>query len=399
MPIANSFKYNAVNVETKFKLTLVFCENCKLVQLDEQPNPELMFHEEYPFFTGKSKSMTEHFNNLAFELRNKFEHGDLVIEIGCNDGTFLKNFLNSDVRSLGVDPSSSATTIAKNLGLDITNDFFTKSSSDLIIQKYGKAKIIFASNVICHIADITELAHAVSNTLDSNGEFVFEEPYLGDVLKLNSFDQIYDEHMYLFSIESVEAIFKEFDLKLYNAKKINTHGGSMRYFLSKDSNITETAEFIELKNLEGKLNLNKVETLKKFANNCEKLKKDFLDFVNHEIIINGKKLIGYPATSKSTTIINYLNLESSHIKAIYDSTIEKIGGFAPGTKIPVLSENIIFEADADYCFLFGWNHHKELLHKLSQNNLLNNVKWITHIPKFQVFSNLKELSSHLDKII
>ena len=402
MPISNAFKSDKKIKDYRFSMKLMFCDNCKLVQLAEQPDPKIMFNESYPFFTGKSKFMIEHFKNVAEEIFLNYlnsEAASVIVEIGCNDGTFLTNFKNKGIKIIGFEPSKSAAKKAEENGIKIISDFFNIQSAKYLKENNSLATVIYASNVICHIAEINNLAKAVSESLEDDGYFIFEEPYLGDVLKLNSFDQIYDEHVFLFSLKSVENIFAKYGLKLFHAEHLNTHGGSMRYYLSKNSNITVSENYILLVKKEKEFKVNDLDSLNQFSDNCKKFQKDFIEFLNSPIRINNKTLVGYPATSKSTTIINFVGGKSPDFQYIYDSTEEKIGGVAPGSGIPIIDEKSIANSTPDYCFLFGWNHHRELLAKLEKDPISFKTKWLTHIPNFKVYENFNLLSMHLNELI
>ncbi len=403
MPLANSFKYSTEARLYSFSQKLMMCESCLLVQLNEQPEPKLMFHEDYPFYTGKSKNMKMHFGTIAQEIidnRIDLNSSALILEIGCNDGTFLENFTElKNVKVIGIDPSKSAADKAKAKGIKVFNSFYDEEVVLEIIKDNGYADVIFASNVICHIPNILTLALNVSRNLKSDGYFIFEEPYLGDVLRLNSFDQVYDEHIFLFSLKTVENIFKPFGLKLVDACKLKTHGGSMRYYLSKNSNLDKTNRLNTLEQWEIDEKIGSLQKLKKFAESIRVFKHFFKEFLQKEIHDKKKSLIGYPATSKSTTILNYCELNNRDILAIYDSTADKIGGFAPGTEIPIRDEIFIKDSLDDFCFLFGWNHHEEISKNLAISQALQNTKWVTHIPEFRVFDNISSLSAHLKLII
>lgn len=402
MPISNAFKSDKKVNEYRFRMRLMFCEKCSLVQLAEQPDPEIMFNDSYPFFTGKSKFMIEHFKKVADEILLNYlncEESNVIVEIGCNDGTFLTNFKNKGIEIIGFEPSKSVANRAEENGIRIIPDFFDIQSAKYLKENNSRANVIYASNVICHIAEINNLAKAVSESLVDDGYFIFEEPYLGDVLKLNSFDQIYDEHVFLFSLKSVENIFAKCGLKLFHAEHLNTHGGSMRYYLSKNLNISASDNYILLVKKEMEFKVNNLSSLNQFSENCKKFQKDFIEFLNTSIRINNKTLVGYPATSKSTTIINFVGSKSPDFQYIYDSTEEKIGGVAPGSGIPIIDEKLIADSTPDYCFLFGWNHHRELLAKLEKDPISFKAKWVTHIPNFKIYENFNLLSKQLNELI
>jgi methylation protein EvaC len=174
--------------------------------------------------------MVEHFESTALSLHQEFLAPlgvTSVLEIGCNDGIFLKNLLGKVTNVVGIDPSKNVTRHAKELGIDILDSFFTKEASEEVLSKYGPINLIYAANVICHIPNLNDFFTVLRETLDENGVFVFEEPYLGDLFENNSYDQIYDEHVFIFSVSAISTICKKMDLTLFRCENLWTHGRSI----------------------------------------------------------------------------------------------------------------------------------------------------------------------------
>ena len=217
MPIANGFlNKNEFDKEFFFDMEVGFSKNCSLFQLKEHPSPEQMFNDKYPFFTGSSEIMKLHFQNYSNYLKKDYiNNNSKIIEIGSNDGTFLSNFQNSNLNYVGFEPSSNVAELANKNGIKTINSFFGLNSLDLIKNYVGQTDVIFAANVICHIPDIKDLIKSIDFLLNKNGYFIFEEPYLGAMFKKTSYDQIYDEHIYIFSATSIKKIFSLFILLFY----------------------------------------------------------------------------------------------------------------------------------------------------------------------------------------
>ena len=211
-----------------------FSKKFSLFQLKDHPTPEQMFNNKYPFYTGSSELMKLHFNNYSLFLKkNYIQYNSKIIEIGSNDGTFLKNFKNNGLDYVGFEPSSNVAKLARKNGIKTINKFFGTKSLTSVKNFLGKTDVIFAANVICHVPDLLDLIKAVDKLLSKNGVFVFEEPYLGSMFEKTSYDQIYDEHIFMFSGTSVKKIFDLFDMELIDLIKQETHGGSMRYVISR----------------------------------------------------------------------------------------------------------------------------------------------------------------------
>lgn len=389
MPLANGFIFEKnFKDEYFFNLKTAFCENCKLFQLVDQPKPQLMFNSEYPFYSSLSEGMRRHFSSLFKTLKNNHLNNinnSFTIEIGCNDGIFLENFQKNNLRHLGIEPSKNVANLSKKKSINVLNNFFDIDLTNKIIKQYGKVHLVFAANVICHIKDINSLFECVEKLLDKKGLFVFEDPYLGDVIENNQFDQIYDEHVYLFSIMSIQNISKYYNLELINCEKLTTHGGSMRYTLAKKGEFEVKENVDNLLFKEKEIGLDKIEVFKKFDVNCNKFKQNFLNLLN-DLKNKNKKIIGYAATSKSTTILNYCNINNELINSIVDSTVDKQSKFSPGAHIPIIPDTRFNSIESDYCVLFAYNHQKEILSKEKKYEL-NGSKWIQLFPQPKIVND------------
>lgn len=382
MPIANNFS-KKINTKNNYKMQIAFNEKNGVFQLVSAPKPKKLFNKNYAFMSSTSKNMQKHFEKVAEIIKKKFQKKKFkIMEIGCNDGIFLNNFRDYD--HLGIEPSKNVFNISKSKKLNVLNSFFDKK---LIDKKKlnNKFDIIFAANVICHIPDIITLFQNIELVLKNKGIFIFEEPYLGDMIEKISYDQIYDEHFYMFSVNSIKSIIKNLNLELVNAERIKTHGGSMRYYIKKTSIKNESKNLLKILSYEKKLNLTKTKTIKNFATECLRSKKRILRLLKR---IRKKKfrIYGYGATSKSTTIINFCKLEKNFIDGIFDTSPTKIGSYAPGTNIKILDYNSFSELKPKICFLFAWNHYLEIFEKEKNKN----IKWICHIDKKFFPQNLRK---------
>jgi len=379
MPLANGF-LNKEEFESEYfyKMEVGFSESLSLFQLNEHPKPQKMFNKKYPFFTGSSQFMKSHFKEYADWIKKKFiKSNSKLVEIGSNDGTFLSNFKNYGIKYVGFEPSRNVAAQAMENNIKTINSFFNSDTTKNLKGYVHNTDIICASNVICHIPDLKNLILAVDNLLSKNGLFIFEEPYMGSMFNKISYDQIYDEHIFMFSITSVKKIFELYNFDLIDVLPQNTHGGSMRYVIArkKEHDIKENVTnglFAESKN-----NLDKLDSCLVFKKNCEISKKKITNQLN-KFKNDGKKICGYAATSKSTTILNYCNIGNNLIDFICDTTKEKIGKFSPGTHIPIVPVSHFHENPSDVAYLFAWNHREEIFAK-EKDFTKNGGKWISHV--------------------
>jgi len=341
MPIANGFlKEEDFKKEYFFNLGVSFSENLSLLQLNEHPQPKQMFNNNYPFFTSSSDYMKSHFKEYAKWAKKKYVKKSLtkIIELGSNDGTFLKNFNNNEFEILGFEPSKNVCDIANKKNIKTVNTFFNRKSLGKAENFIGKTDLIFGANVICHIPDLIEFIKTADVLLSDEGKIIFEEPYLGSMYKKVSYDQIYDEHIYIFSVTAIKKIFELYDFQLIDAIIQNTHGGSMRYVLErkKKKNVTSKIELILEKEKTEKID--SIESALIFKKKCETSKQKLIEKLT-KIKKNGFEICGYGATSKSTTILNYCDIGPEIIDCIFDTTKNKIGKFSPGKHIPIITVN------------------------------------------------------------
>ena len=376
MPIANGFlKSSEFTKEFFFEMEVGFNEDLGLFQLNDHPKPEKMFNENYPFFTGSSEYMKKHFKNYAsFLVKDYLKSGSKIIEIGSNDGTFLKNFKDNKNNIYGFEPSANVAKIAVENGIPTINDFFNPQNAKKLENFIGKTDVICASNVICHIPDLTELIKTIDLLLSSDGTFIFEEPYIGSMFEKVSYDQIYDEHIFIFSATAIKNIFKLYDFELVDVLPQITHGGSMRYVIKRKNKLSFTRNVKNILEYEKKENINNISSCLKFKKNCENSKMNTKNKIM-QIKNNGKKICGYAATSKSTTILNYCGIGSEHIEYICDTTKEKIGKFSPGMHIPIKDMDYFYKNQPDSIYLFAWNHKDEIFEK--EKNFKG--EWFSHV--------------------
>ena len=379
MPLANGFlEKENFNKEFFFNLEVGFSEELSLFQLNEFPNPSKMFNKNYPFFSGSSEYMKKHFfNYYNWIKKNYLNSKSNIIEIGSNDGTMLINFKNEGFDCIGFEPSMSVAKKAKENNINTLVEFFCYKNVSLLSKFKHNTDVICAANVVCHIPDITDLIKSVDLMLTSKGVFIFEEPYLGSMFDKVSYDQIYDEHIYMFSVSSVQKIFNRFDMDLIDAHPQETHGGSMRYVIARKNQRDINGNLKNIIQYEKKEGIDNLSSCLKFKKNCELSKKKIVDLLNKYKNQN-KKICGYAATSKSTTVLNYCQIGSNFINCIYDTTKEKIGKFSPGMHIPIISAENFTIDKPDVSYLFAWNHKKEIFKK-EKNFLSQGGTWISHV--------------------
>lgn len=385
-PIANGFlKEEEFAQEYFFEMEVAFCEACGTFQLVNQPDAERMFHENYAFFSSLSRHMQVHFKSFSDMVITRVmnNHEDpFIVELGSNDGIMLQHYKAAGFRHLGVEPSKNVADIAREKGIETISEFFGLELAEKLVEQYGHANAVVCANVMCHIPDINGVAAGIAKLLTSDGVLMFEDPYLGDVIEKTSYDQIYDEHVYVFSATSVSLIFGRHGLELIDVMPQTTHGGSMRYMLAPKGTHAVSPNVDLLLEKERKLGLDRKETFDQFKLNCEKSKSDLVALLE-KLRAEGKRVVGYAATSKSTTVMNYCGIGPDHIEYISDTTPIKQGKFSPGAHIPVKPYEEFSASPPEYALLLAWNHATEIFEK-EQKFIDGGGQWIRFVPDVAV---------------
>ena len=385
-PLGNGFlRSEAFSNEYFFPMAVGFSETSMMLQLIQQPPPETMFHDQYAFYSSTSSFMARHFKEFAEQLMQSvyLTKGDpFVVELGCNDGIMLKNFAKKNIRHLGIEPSLNVAEEANSHGVSTISEFFTEQLADKIVHEHGKADAFLAANVMCHIPDIVGVVKGISKLLKPTGIVMFEDPYLGDVVSKTSYDQIYDEHVFLFSALSIRYLFGLHGMELIDVLPQKTHGGSMRYVLAhrgaypvKESVTSHIAK-------ERAQGLDQLATFQAFRLRVEQSREKLLALLK-ELKSRGKRVAGYGATSKSTTILNYCGIGPNLVEYISDTTPIKQGKFTPGMHIQVVPYQNFKINPPDYAILFAWNHAEEIMAKEREFTAAGG-KWIVHVPEVKV---------------
>lgn len=383
MPIANGFlTADQIPAEYFFELAPAFCSPCGTFQLLHQPERERMFHSRYPFFSSSSLHMQAHFKALAGFVVTRALSGrrdPFVVELGSNDGILLRHLKDAGYRHLGVEPSANVASVACAQGIETMAEFFDEALAARLLAQFGPADAIVAANVLCHIPDIHSVAAGIAALLTPDGIFVFEDPYLGDMIASTAYDQIYDEHVFMFSASAIAYAFARHDLELIDVMPQATHGGSMRYVVSRRGRHTVASSVAALLEREREQGLLQPGTYDRFRRACEMSRTQLRDLLE-TLRQTGQRIVGYGATSKSTTVTNYCGIGPAELECITDTTPIKQGKLTPGMHIPVKSYEAFAGNLPDYALLFAWNHAAEIFAK-EQAFRSRGGKWITYIPQ------------------
>ena len=385
MPLGNGFLLpSQYDQEYFFDMDVGFCSRCGMVQLLAQPDRDRMFHENYAFFSGTSAYMAKHFNEFADRvIRDHLTGNDpLVVEMGSNDGILLKHFARAGIRHVGLEPSKNVAQVAIGGGVNTITDFFDKKLAERLVAEYGQADAFLAANVMCHIPYLHSIVEGIKILTKPTGIVMFEDPYLGDVIEKTSYDQIYDEHTFLFSVSSIGYLFGLYDMEIVDIEPQATHGGSMRYIIAHKGKRPVSEAVRAQRTREEAIGLGRTETYEQFRRNCESSRERLVGLLGR-LKREGNRIVGYGATSKSTTVINYCGITPDLIEFISDTTPIKQGKYTPGAHIPVRPYQDFGRAYPDYALLFAWNHSEEIMAKEGKFRQAGG-KWITFVPRVEV---------------
>ena len=382
-PVNKMQKINKPQEEaTFFPVDLMYSKSSKLVQLNTLVDKSILFPKEYPYTSSTTKVLRENFKELYKECSKiiKLDTNDLIIDVGSNDGNLLNNF-KTNHRVLGVTPENIGK-IAIKKGINTLISYFDKKTSKYILNRFGKAKVITATNVFAHIENVNDLMGNVLRILKTDGVFITESHYLMPLLKEVQYDTIYHEHLRYYSLLSLKYLFNKYNLSIFHAKKIPTHGGSIRVYAARKGKFKTYASVEKILSEEKKF-LN-WKNFNKFRNDVVKTKIDLYKILN-KIVKRKCKVYGIGAPSRASTLINYLGLTNEIIQNVCEiDGSYKIGNYMPGTNIPIISEKKLYTENPGYALLLSWHISKELIFNLRKKGFKG--KFIIPLPKPRIVS-------------
>jgi hypothetical protein len=344
---------------------LLRCDTCTLVQLGLTVDPTIIFPPHYAYTSGTTRILRENFAELYREVMQLFplQPEDLVVDIGSNDGTLLGNFHRGGHRVCGVEPTN-AHKLALAAGIPTVNAFFGPESAEDVKRRHGRARVITAANVFAHIEDVHAIVDSVLSLLGDDGVFITESHYLLPLVETLQYDTVYHEHLRYYSLTSLRYLLEMHGLEVIHAKRIPTHGGSIRVYASrKGQRSVSDAVAPLLKAEESALAL---EQLAEFRRKVSASKLDLLALL-HQLRRDGSRVYAVGAPSRASTLVNYVGLDDSIVECVLEiKGSYKIGKYMPGTLIPVLEEKKLFDDQPEYALLLSWHIGDELSAKLRE---------------------------------
>ena len=388
-PLANSFlrEEELDRMEPFYPLHVYVCDECFLVQLPAVCSPEEIFGE-YPYFSSYSDSWLRHAEAYAGCVAARFGLGprSLVVEIGSNDGYLLRFFLKKGIPVLGVEPARNVAEAAEAAGIPTVVKFFSAQTVAELVAEGKCADLLVGNNVLAHVPELVDFVRGMKLLLRAGGVITMEFPHLMRLMAENQFDTIYHEHLSYFSLITVERVFDEHGLTLFDVEELPTHGGSLRIYArhAEDSSKPIGQRVTGLKAKERAAGLTRLDYYLSFGEKVKETKRKlpvFLIAAKRE----GKRIVGYGAPAKGNTLLNYCGIGTDFINYTVDRSPHKQGHFLPGSHIPIYHPDKIKETKPEYLLIVPWNLKDEIMEQMAYIREWGG-QFIVPIPEVRVYS-------------
>jgi SAM-dependent methyltransferase len=366
VPLANAYLSESQlrEPELRFPLEVFFCLDCSLLQLLHVVSPELLFSN-YLYRTGTNRTIVEHNEGIAAAVTGQLSLStrNLVVEIASNDGSLLSCFQRRGVRVLGVEPARNIARIARDAGVPTVNEFFGPASARRIASQHGRASAVLANNVLAHVDATADFLRACGEILEPEGRVVIEVPYLVEMLERLEYDTVYHEHLCYFSVNSLMRLFEAAGLALLRVDRVPIHGGSLRLWAAHSGAGGHSESARALAAEECRAGLDRLATYLDLARRVARQKEQLLALLRG-LQARGKTIAGYGAPAKGNTLLCYCGIDASLIPYTVDRSPLKVGLFTPGSHIPILPVEDLFQRRPDFVLILAWNFAAEILETL-----------------------------------
>lgn len=385
-PLANAYLSSADLGKPELFAPLVVnaCNACKLVQLRDVVDPKVLFSN-YLYVSGTSPVFVAHFAEYAKTVAERFAltKDSFVVDVGSNDGVLLSHFKKLGMKILGIDPAENIAAEARKNGIPTQATFFTPKTARDIAAEHGKASIITANNVFTHTDDVVGFVESVKELLRPEGVFIFENQYLKDLIEENLFDMIYHEHLCYYHLTPLVPFFKRRGLRIFDVEHVPTHGGSIRVYVGRENGPHKTSGKVQ-NILDGESALNTVSTYHSFAKRIDAIGKKLHSLLG-EFHRQGKRIVGYGAPAKATTLCYALGVDGGMLEYIVDDAPMKQGLHMPGTHIPIRAPDTLYTDTPGVCLILAWNFADSIV-KNHQPFIENGGVFIVPVPEPRILS-------------
>jgi len=371
--------------EKRYPLRAKVCELCKLVQVDYDVAPEELFGN-YVYFSSYSDEWLAHAKTYCEMALRRFalDSRSLVVELASNDGYLLKNFVQSGIPVLGIDPSDTVAAAAQKIGVPTLVEFFGERLAKELKSGGRQADLIIANNVLAHVPQLNDFVAGIAVLLKPEGTVTIEFPHLLKLIEQVEFDTIYHEHYSYISLYAIERVFARHGLRIHDAEQLPTHGGSLRIFASHAAraDLRDGASLLSLRAQEAAAGLADLDTYLRFAERVEVCRRSVLAFFA-QAKREGKVVAAYGAAAKGNTLLNFCGLTHADIPMVADRNPHKQSKFLPGSHIPVVSPEELMRATPDYVLVLPWNLRDEIMRQLTGIRVWGG-RFVTPVPVVRI---------------
>lgn len=371
--------------EPQYPLKVWVCQHCWLVQTEDFTRPEQLFTEDYAYFSSTSASWLNHACQFALSSIQTLglTPQSFVVELASNDGYLLKNYLRAGIPCLGVEPTAAAAAAARLQGLEVMEVFFGKRQAKQLKQSYGQADLIVANNVLAHVPDINDFIAGMAIVLAPDGVVSIEFPHVLNLLNLCQFDTIYHEHYSYLSLFTVQLMFGQAGLRVFDVESLPTHGGSLRVWLCHQQSVRLTSASVSrVLMAEQASGLQQDRAYLGFQHRVDGIVTQLQGFLT-QAMAQGKRIVAYGAAAKGNTLLNYAGIKDTDITVVADAAKSKQGKFLPGSHIPIVSPADLIALRPDYVLILPWNIKTEVISQL-RPLLPDTTVFVTAIPELQL---------------
>ena len=386
IPLVGAFlTKEEISKEVLYPFTVLFCQNCALVQVKEVVSGETLFSE-YFFFSSKIKTLVEHFEDFAEDIKSSImvSSDPFVVEIGCNDGVMLKPLIKGGMRAIGVDPATNVVESSGWVRPYIINDFFTEKLAKKIRKEHGQANAIVSSFSFAHIDDMDDVMRGVEVLLRGDGVLIFEIYYIGIILEELQYDMLYHEHHSYYSLTALQSFLDRYGMEVFEAKRVSLRAGAIRFFAGRKGVRRIQSSVWDILRKEIDTGLDRVEAFRSFEDKIRETKTELLALLNH-LKGEDKSIVGYGASGRSAIIMNYCGIDDTYLDYIVDDAPAKQDHVMPGVHLPIKSWDAVKAKPPDYLLVFAWSFLDEI-RKKRIDYLRKGGRFIIPLPEVKVMS-------------
>jgi SAM-dependent methyltransferase len=346
-------------------LTFAFCPDCGLAQVQETVDPDVLFFDEYPYFSSVSPSLLDHFRSSALDLIETLDLDAMsfVVEAGSNDGYMLRNFTEHDIPVLGIDPAEGPARTARQKGVRTRCTYFSKQVGRDLRDEGKQADLFLANNVLAHVPDLNGFVEGIRLALKPGGQAVIEVPYVVDLIDHGEFDTIYHQHLCYFSVTALDRLFRCHDLYLNRVDRVSLHGGSLRLYVARQEEVGDSVR--NLLSEEQKRGVNRIDFYTAFRSRVDRLKTELRQLLDR-LQNAGHRIVGYGAAAKATTLLSYCNITADDLDYIVDLNEYKHGRYMGRTHIPIYPTERLLDDQPDAALILAWNFAEEIMEQQAE---------------------------------